>query len=172
MWYCFLIHYLQKLFCYLCHPLIYYMWNITTLFMSFDKWLVELYRTNDFPNLLSLKIKLRKDYPDSLILVILDLYLWFFCAIKCSIKQRKAHVGLWNKKRGLLYKGSNCSKGREDKKHGKINNQPRQASAKSLVCECLKKKKLYDILEQINEPLCDCFLICTMQIIPTLTGYC
>ena len=77
--YCFHIHYLQKLFCYLCHLLIYYMWNITSLFISSDKWLVELYRTDDFPTLLNLKMKLRKNYLDSLILIILDLYLWFFC---------------------------------------------------------------------------------------------
>lgn len=66
--------------------------------------------------------------------------------------------------------GSKGSNSREDKKYCKISNQHRQASAKSIVC--VKKKKLYDILEQINESLCDCFLICTMQIISILKGYC
>lgn len=59
------------------------MWNITTLFISFDQWSVELYRTGEyFPTLLSLKIKLRKNYPDFLILTMLYLYcdLFFFAS--------------------------------------------------------------------------------------------
>lgn len=63
----------------LCHPLIYYVWNITTMLISFDKWWVELYKIGKFfSNLLNLKIKLRKNYWDSLMLIIPDLYSDFF----------------------------------------------------------------------------------------------
>lgn len=102
-----------------------------------------------------------------------SLYSWFFVLLNAVLKKRKAHEASerWRRKGACIRGAIAPNVEKTKKKYCKISNQHRQASAKSIVCECLKKK-LYDILEQINEPLCDCFLICTMQIIPTLKGYC
>lgn len=67
-------------------------------------------------------------------------YLWQFlcahdfCAVKCSIKQKKSPRGLVKRPKKVCSGGSNCSKSREAK-YCKISNQYRQALAKSRVCE-------------------------------------
>lgn len=65
-----------------------------------------------------------------------------FCAIKCSIKKKKRKArgaSERRRKKGACIRGAiapKVEKTKKKKKSCKISGQHRQASAKSIVCEC------------------------------------